>query len=238
MKKNKKIKLPIMPFIFSSFFLIFGTYAWFTYFSDVDSTMSGHVIGWNIDFDGKTNIENKYSIVIDEIKPGMDDYINEFKITNHGEIGANITCSITSAKIFETTYSVGENYNGEILTSEKILELLKEKYPFKIDFNIDKNIIYNEETSIFKFSLTWPFETYKKSTSYSSEKEYYIQEDDEYKRVNITAENYEEYKDNLYELNDEEDTFWGSKAYDFKNENKESPCIKLEVMINANQYLE
>ena len=236
-KKNNKIKIPIIPFIFSSFLLIFGTYAWFTYFSDVDSTMTGHVIGWNIDFDGKTNIENKYSIVIDNIYPGMKDYVNEFKITNHGEIGASITSSIVSVQIFDEVYKVGDLYQGENLTSEKIYEILKTKYPFKMDFQIDNPIIYNEQTSIFKFSLLWPFETYIKTTNFEKDKEYYILDNDTYKKVILTEEEFN-LQENIYELNDEEDTFWGTKSYEYKNKNPDDPCIKLEIMINANQYTE
>ena len=65
--EKKRIKLALIPLFFSSFFLIFGTYAWFTYFSDIDSTMTGHVVGWNIDFDGDTNIESEYSVIINDV---------------------------------------------------------------------------------------------------------------------------------------------------------------------------
>lgn len=238
-KKNRDAKLPIIPFVFSSFFLIFGTYAWFTYFSDVDSTMTGHVIGWNIDFDGKTNIENKYSIVIDDIYPGMKDYLNEFKITNHGEIGANISISIIRAKILGEEYKVGEIYEEEILTSETLMNIIKEKYPFKMSFEIDKDLIYHDETSIFNFSLSWPFETYIKNDSeYTSDMDYYILENNEYQKISITEEEYDLKKDDLYILNDQEDTYWGIKSHEYKNRYPEEASISIEIIINANQHVD
>lgn len=238
-KKNRDVKLPIIPFVFSSFFLVFGTYAWFTYFSDVDSTMTGHVIGWNIDFDGKTNIENKYSIVIDDIYPGMKDYLNEFKITNHGEIGANISISIISAKILGEEYKVGEIYAEETLTSETLMNIIKEKYPFKMSFEIDKDLIHHDETSIFNFSLSWPFETYIKNDSeYTSDIDYYILENNEYQKISITEEEYALKKDELYILNDQEDTYWGIKSHEYKNRYPEEASISIEIIINANQHVD
>ena len=50
-------KLTIIPLIFSVIFLITGTYAWFTYFSDVDVKLTGHVVSWKINFDDDASDE-------------------------------------------------------------------------------------------------------------------------------------------------------------------------------------
>lgn len=240
-KKIRDVKLPIIPVILSTVMLIYGTYAWFTYFSDVDSTMTGHVIGWNIDFDGKTNIENEYEIVINSVFPGMEDYVSDFKINNTGEATAMITREIVSVKIFDEEYKVGEEYEGEILTSDSLLELINEKYTFDFDMSISKKIIKTNETSIFNFTLTWPFETFiqvENDASFSESTEYYEMDGEEYKRIYVNESEYDVNKSHLYVLNDVKDTYWGAKAYEFKEQNPDEPCIKIEVIINASQYIE
>lgn len=247
MKKNKKnkkineIKLPLIPVLLSTVMLIYGTYAWFTYFSDVDSTMTGHVIGWNIDFDGSTNIENEYEIIINNIYPGMDDYVNEFNITNSGEASAKITSDIKSISIFDDMYKIGDELDGEILNNKNFFELLNKKYSFKFSTGISKDIIHTNEKSVFSFSLVWPYETYIKlpdGSLFDKEKEYFMLNEENFTKIELNSTTFEENKDNIYILNDENDTLWGSKAYDFKQLNPDIPAIKLEIIINATQYIE
>lgn len=221
--------------------LVYGTYAWFTYFSDVDSTMTGHVIGWNIDFDGKTNIENEYEIIINDIFPGMENYLNEYKITNSGEASALITSDIKKISIFDDEYIVGEEYDGIVLTNSNILDVLNDKYTFTFGIDISKDVIKTNESSIFQFSLVWPFETYiplEESEEYNEDEDYYILNGEEYEKTSINETNYNSKKDSLYKLNDEKDTLWGNKAYEFKEENPDTPCVRIEMMINATQYIE
>ena len=236
--EKKRIKLALIPLFFSSFFLIFGTYAWFTYFSDIDSTMTGHVVGWNIDFDGDTNIESEYSVIINDVYPGMKDYKNEVKITNSGEATAQIESIIKSIRIFDVTYNVGDEVDDNTLTSEDLYNLLVNNYPFNIGLNIDHNIISSNETSTFTFTVTWPFESYKLVTGeFDPTTTYYVLNDDTYVKTNVSSSNFDELKSSLYILNDKEDTKWGEYANNFRLENPDTPCIELKILLNASQYI-
>lgn len=241
MKKNKGIKLALISVLLSSVMLIYGTYAWFTYFSNVDSTMTGHVIDWNVDFNGSTNIENEYEIIINNIYPGMEDYKNEFNITNSGESSAKLSLNVKSITIFDETYRVGDELEGVALTNDNFFEELNKKYSFKFDSHVSKGIIHTDEVSVFSFALEWPFETYIKLSDesvYDGDQEYFKVDGENYVETKVSSENYDSLKNELYVLNDAKDTYWGSKAYEFKNAHPDTPSIRLEILVNAVQYIE
>lgn len=239
--KDKHLRIMIIPIIFASVFLVFGTYAWFTYFSDVNSTMTGHVIGWNIDFSSETEIEDEYNISVDKIYPGMEDYKSELVITNSGESTAFINYKIIEATILGTTYKVGDVIDDIEVTSDTLYEMLTTNYPFKFNFEITNNIVSNGENSSFKVDLVWDFETFVKvseSDTYDAFIDYYRLVDGEYVEVNVNSDNYSELVTELYMVNDIEDTYWGEKASKFMSENEDVSCIDLKIEINAMQYLD
>lgn len=239
--KDKHLRIMIIPIIFASVFLVFGTYAWFTYFSDVNSTMTGHVIGWNIDFSSETEIEDEYNISVDKIYPGMEDYKSELVITNSGESTAFINYKIIEATILETTYKVGDVIDDIEVTSDTLYEMLTTNYPFKFNFEITNNIVSNGENSSFKVDLVWDFETFIKvseNATYDAFIDYYRLVDGEYVEVNVNSDNYSELVTELYMVNDIEDTYWGEKASKFMSENEGISCIDLKIEINAMQYLD
>ncbi len=105
-------KLTIIPLIFSVIFLITGTYAWFTYFSDVDVNLTGHVVSWKINFDNDSNVTETV-FEFNKIYPGMDEEeeattLNKFlSIDNQGETKAKVTYYIKSLEILGETYNLG-----------------------------------------------------------------------------------------------------------------------------------
>lgn len=237
---NLHRRLGIIPLIFASIFLIMGTYAWFTYFSDVNSTMTGHVVGWNIDFNGEGEVEDYYTIIVDKIFPGMEDFSSDLVITNSGEAAAIITYSISEIKILGTSYKEGDVLDGKTLTSDDLLNMLTDAYPFKFAFNVDKPIINTGEKSTFTAGLTWPFETHLKVTdtdTYSDNVEYYTLVDGSYILTSVSAATFDALKDTLYYTNDIEDTKWGEAAFNFINTNPDAPCIELIIKVNASQYV-
>lgn len=235
---DKKLIISFIPLIFSTIFLLLGTYAWFTYFSDVDSTMTGHVIGWNIDFDGETKIEDEFDIVINQVYPGMKEYLSELTIKNSGEATAIIESHIKKIRIFDEELKVGDIKDDKVLTSEDLQNYLTSNYPFIFNVSVDKSMIASGESSKFSFTLNWDYETYVTPKNYIENIEYFIKNNDHYEKVIINQENFDENKSNLFILNDEEDTLWGEKAYRFINENDGIPCIELSIEINASQFLD
>lgn len=239
--KDKHLKMMIIPLFFSGFLLIFGTYAWFTYFSDVNSTMTGHVIGWNIDFSGESSIEDEYHIVVDKIYPGMEDFYSELVITNSGEASALIEYHIKEIRLFETTYKVGEVIDGQTLTSEGLKKLLEDNFPFIFNFEITNSIVNSGDTSKFGASLIWNFETIKKlddSSAYDALEDYYILNNETYEKINVTLEEFASLKNQLYIINDAEDTRWGELAYEYVKNNPDTNCVSLIIEVNASQYIE
>lgn len=238
--KDKNLRVLILPVVFSLIFLVFGTYAWFTYFSDVNGTMTGHVIGWNIDFSGDSEIEDEYNVTIDEIYPGMEDFESELVISNSGEAAAMLSFNILEVTILGEHYLVGEERDGELITSDFLYNMLTTKYPFKFDFKISDEIVRSGENAAFSVELVWPFETYKKVTdeTFDSSVEYYILENDKYIRQYLNEESYSLNKSNLYILNDDEDTYWGELSTSYKVNNPDKSCIELKIEISASQFIE
>lgn len=238
--KDKHLRLAILPLLFATLLLVSGTYAWFTYFSDVNSTMSGHVVGWNIDFSTDSVVEEEYYITVDQIYPGMKDFNSELVITNTGEATAMITYKIINAKILDEFYEVGDVIDGEEVTSEYLYELLTTKYPFKFNFQVTNPLIANGETTSFIADLSWAFETFVKvesSDTYDSLKDYYVLNNDKYEEVSVTSQNYSEFEE-LYYINDAVDTYWGEKATQYKLNNMDSNSIELLIKVSATQVIE
>ena len=111
---NNSRKLTIIPLIFSIVFLVTGTYAWFTYFSDVDVNLTGHVVSWKINFDEDANT-TETNMVFNKIYPGMDDdtdaatkYNKFLSIENLGETSAKVTYYIKNIEILGETYNLGD----------------------------------------------------------------------------------------------------------------------------------
>lgn len=241
-EKRNRNKLAFIPLLFASVILVSGTYAWFTYYSDVDGKMTGHVVGWNINFDDGDSLSEDFSVTVAKIFPGMEEFSTDLTITNNGETSAEISSVLKSITVLGTKYQVGATYEGQILTSAKIIEILEDKYPFKFGFNVKNNVITPGTNTKFVVDLHWDFETYKKVNPddyYSEVRDYYVYENDKYVPIEILdADTYNNKKSTLYFANDVEDTKWGEAAYEFMEENPDEPCVSLTLQVNAVQHLE
>ncbi len=127
-------KLTIIPLIFSVIFLITGTYAWFTYFSDVDVNLTGHVVSWKINFDDDAST-TETTMEFNKIYPGMDDEetattLNKFlSIENQGETSAQVTYYIKSIEILGETYNLGD-YMETPVTASTFTGLIGDLYTY------------------------------------------------------------------------------------------------------------
>lgn len=161
MMKEKKSKLKILKkrvrkstLFFLALAFITNAFAWFIYSNKVDNSITMGVKSWKVTFEQNgTDLRDNVVFNIDNIYPGMTDYNNSIDITNSGQTSAKITYELTYVKIFTDEYT-NANY-----TSDQLIDMLKNNYPFKLTFSVDNPIITNNQTGKFLVNLTWPFES-------------------------------------------------------------------------------
>ena len=155
---NHSRKLTIIPLIFSVIFLVTGTYAWFTYFSDVDINLTGHVVSWKINFDEDANLTETV-MEFNQIYPGMNEKetaetLNKFlSIENQGETKAKVTYYVKSIEILGETYTLGE-YIETPVTATTFNSLIGDLYTF--------------DSTSGTYIVVAPSATYNASTTYYS----------------------------------------------------------------------
>ena len=142
---------------------------------------------------GDNNIEETLSFDIESVYPGMPDTEQVITAENDSDLRANLAYEIVSASI------LGETYTTDTMTSAEIEELIKIKYPFKLNIEIENGSMEAKGgKDNIKFNFTWPFES----------------------------------------GDDELDTKWGYKAYQYKEENPDSKSIILIIKVTATQVNE
>lgn len=169
--------------------LVFNTYAWFIYATQVSTSITAHVTSWNIEFvTGDEEIVTNIEIVLDRIYPGMDNYEKVIEVHNKGETKAKLSYEFLSFEILGEKFEVGENFSSKDLENK-----INEEYPFKINIEIDNyDITETNGKGTFKITVSWPYES----------------------------------------GDDELDTYWGNKAYEFYslNPGKSSVLIKMKLI--------
>lgn len=163
LKKIKPIHILIIIFL-----LVFNTYAWFIYATEVSTGLSVHVRSWKILFKNEdVPIVDYLNIDVDSIYPGMEDYINELEAYNLSESKAIVSYEILSARILDTEYKSVEGYHYENLevpedamTSEELATMLRTNFPFKLEIDIENEEL-DAEIGVTKYiiKLYWPYES-------------------------------------------------------------------------------
>lgn len=166
----KRIKKVIKPhqIIILIILITSNSFAWFIYATKVDNTMNAHVRAWDVLFQsGDSPIVDYININIESMYPGMDDYHYELKAYNKSEVGAQVTYEILSANIMGTEYYTKEGLvdanisnDTNTITSDELIEKLKNDYPFKFDFAISNSTIDAEiGEALYTVDAKWPFES-------------------------------------------------------------------------------
>ena len=223
-KKKIKSELRIRTVLFLLLTLIANTYAWFIYNSTVSSQIQVHIKSWHFELEAG-DISNDFIFRVAEAYPGMPTETTTINATNSGETDATVTCKITYVKIFDQEYfAEPENEEDKVegvtyYSSEDLLDMILNDYPFKIGIYIDDTlydgttevIIPSGETSTtIEYKVDWPYET------------------------GTTA--------NEISAGDIVDTEWGERAYDYyENKSVSGPTddgyygIQVNVKIIATQ---
>lgn len=163
LKKIKPIHILLIIFL-----LVFNTYAWFIYATEVSTGLSVHVRSWKILFKNDDKpIVDYLNIDVDNIYPGMDDYVNELEAYNLSESKAIVSYEILSARILDTEYKSIEGFKYENLevpdgtmSSEELAQKLRTDFPFKLQIDIENQEL-DAEVGVTKYiiKLYWPYES-------------------------------------------------------------------------------
>lgn len=151
-----KEKVKIRTMVLLVVFLSFNSFAWFIYATKVSGGMSAHVSSWNIEFkDGENQTETNINFDVDRIYPGMENYTKELTVKNSGEINATIQYKVNKIEVLGDIFEVNET-----VTSDDLLNKLKNDFPFKINISVLNGSVLEENSSTsFTIALTWPFES-------------------------------------------------------------------------------
>lgn len=153
-KAFKTIKRIRYYLIFAILLLSVNAYAWFVYVTRVDSSITARVRSWNVMFQvHDNNIASEVVFDVGEIYPGMTPYNDYASIINTGESIGEAYFTITRVQIFSDVYT-DDNY-----TSEELLEILSENYPFEIDISLTNETVLPGHTERFNIDITWPYES-------------------------------------------------------------------------------
>lgn len=188
-----KRRLNLRSLLFFALLISFNSFAWFIYTNKVATGVDVHVKSWNISFEiDNEQLEEEVSFSVDEMYPGMDDYRDEIRIKNVGETDGKLNYELLSVRILDTEYVVSDDG----ITSDELLNSLKNDYPFTIDIGVTNPIVsHGGGEEGFYFSVVWPYES----------------------------------------GDDESDTEWGKKAYDYYEKNPKGSVIELKLRIIALQ---
>lgn len=201
--------------------LVINTYAWFLYVNTVQTKMDVHIKSWDFDLQDEGG-ESEMVFVCEEIYPGFETATKTVRARNNGETDAKVSLTIISARILDDVYAPNEEDATDaahVMSSDDIFDMLINDYPFKIDFLIDGER-YDPEEPVYMSTGESAVVTMMVSWDY---------------QTGTTDEE--------KEINDEIDTLWGNKAYDYYNdklnttddEEIQKYCIEIHVNVKAEQ---
>lgn len=134
--------------------LSFNTYAWFVFSNHVNTEMGAKVRAWNITFSqNDDDVSQSLTFDVNDIYPGMPSYHDEVSITNNGDTNAVVSFEMESVRILDNTYVVDANN-----TSDDIVNMLKNDYPFKVLIGVNNPNLVPFSTSTFSVDVIWNFE--------------------------------------------------------------------------------
>ena len=131
-----KRRLNLRSLLFFALLISFNSFAWFIYTNKVATGVDVHVKSWNISFEiDNEQLEEEVRFSVSEMFPGMDDYRDEIRIKNVGETDGKLNYELLSVRILDTEYVVSDGG----ITSDELLNSLKNDYPFTIDIGVTKD---------------------------------------------------------------------------------------------------
>lgn len=216
-KKRIKSDLKIKTVVILLITLLVNTYAWFIYVSTVFTGVKMHIKSWEFELSASDQSQ-EFFLVVDQIYPGMNIATKEINAKNKGEAEAALAIDLTKIKILDEIYEVGVDYpqpDGSVInyTSDELIQKLLNDYPFKVKIYINNEQYTSTNNQILQTG---------ESTSILLE-------------VNWDYET-GEIVDGIAD-GDEEDTYWGTKSYEYmeNNKNGDKYSVQVDLTIKAVQ---
>lgn len=152
-----KRRFKIWHLLFFGILISVNTFAWFIYMNKVSSDISVRVKAWNVSFQFDNETMTDYvNFEVEDIYPGMEQRTQSLKVSNDGEMDAELNYKVVYANIFGTIY----NTETDNITEEELTRKLANDYPFKITLSSTSNILSkNGSNEYFRVQINWNYET-------------------------------------------------------------------------------
>lgn len=209
--KRKSVITKLQVLLVFAIMLVASTYAWWLSPEIWLTNLKASVESWDVEYVLEevpdTPLEKEITISVDEFKPGMADFEKAINVRNLGTKSSSITCELTSIKLFGVEVLNELKTNNEIkLQGDNVILFANEaKYPFEIFYKCEKSTISGQYVD----DTTTPDSVARIAFYASWEYEKGSNEDDEL------------------------DTSFGQKAYDYYNDSTSAyndPTSKIEAL--------
>ena len=232
LQKSRK-RLLLRSFLFALFLIGVNIFAWFTYVSKAGLQLEGNISSWDVEFNANGKPTTKVDFYVSDMKPGMLDYSQKVIIHNLGEVSADVSYDIASLSIM--------GRDVDVSNKDEIIRRLNFFYPFSVNLNIDSVIIQPQGYTNFSASLSWDYENQEKFYQldslydYNGEFNYYNLVDGKY-GVNdsVTADNFNELRNNLYLEKDDADSYFGYACGQYEKSTGKS-CLAMKLVLKVIQ---
>ena len=232
LQKSRK-RLLLRSFLFALFLIGVNIFAWFTYVSKAGLQLEGNISSWDVEFNANGKPTTKVDFYVSDMKPGMLDYSQKVIIHNLGEVSADVSYDIASLSI------IGRDV--DVSNKDEIIRRLISFYPFSVNLNIDSVIIQPQGYTNFSASLSWDYENQEKFYQldslydYNGEFNYYNLVDGKYVvNDSVTADNFNELRNNLYLEKDDADSYFGYACGQYEKNTGKS-CLAMKLVLKVTQ---
>lgn len=232
LQKSRK-RMLLRSFLFALFLIGVNIFAWFTYVSKAGLQLEGNISSWDVEFNANGKPTTKVDFYVSDMKPGMLDYSQKVIIHNLGEVSADVSYDIASLSI------MGRDVDAS--NKDEIIKRLNFFYPFSVNLNIDSVIIQPQGYTNFSASLSWDYENQEKFYQldslydYNGEFNYYNLVDGKYVvNDSVTADNFNELRNNLYLEKDDADSYFGYACGQYEK-NIGKSCLAMKLVLKVIQ---
>lgn len=232
LQKSRK-RMLLRSFLFALFLIGVNIFAWFTCVSKAGLQLEGNISSWDVEFNANGKPTTKVDFYVSDMKPGMLDYSQKVIIHNLGEVSADVSYDIASLSIMGRDVVVSNK--------DEIIKRLNSYYPFSVNLNIDSVIIQPQGYTNFSASLSWDYENQEKFYQldslydYNGEFNYYNLVDGKYVvNDSVTADNFNELRNNLYLEKDDADSYFGYACGQYEKNTGKS-CLAMKLVLKVIQ---
>lgn len=232
LQKSRK-RMLLRSLLFALFLIGVNIFAWFTYVSKAGLQLEGNISSWDVEFNANGKPTTKVDFYVSDMKPGMLDYSQKVIIHNLGEVSADVSYDIASLSI------MGRDVDAS--NKDEIIRRLNSFYPFSVNLNIDSVIIQPQGYTNFSASLSWDYENQEKFYQldslydYNGEFNYYNLVNGKYVvNDSVTADNFNELRNNLYLEKDDADSYFGYACGQYEKNTGKS-CLAMKLVLKVIQ---